>query len=172
MTRMTRRQMLEEPFDKQLPQPQHEYAGGGPGSRFRTAIGAADNNSRMDPSTLPDPPWWFALAGPWIKVDYMPTFRALPTEIALSLLEKAQVPPLYRLALGLQWGFIDSEREEFSWLDLAEIMRDLELLRVPMDIEMERIEARSKYQIWRKFRHELPAKIEGYWTLHNRATGD
>jgi hypothetical protein len=162
--------MLEEPFDKHQPyqpQPQHEYAGGGPGSRIRTAIGAADNSSHIDPSTLPDPPWWFTLARPWIKVDYKPTFRALPTEVALSFLEKAQVPPLYRLALGVHWGFIDSERDEFSWLDLAEIMRDLELLRVPFETEMERIEARSKYQIWRRFRHELRTNIERYWDLHH-----
>jgi hypothetical protein len=160
--------MLEEPFDEHQPQPQHEYAGGGPGSRIRTAIGASDNDFYMDPSTLPDPPLWFVFVRPWLKLDYKQLFCTLPMEVALSLLEKARVPPTYRLALGLQWGFIDSEREGFSWGDMADILRDRDLLKNSIDIEVEKIEARSKYQIWRTCRHELSTIVEKYWSLHYR----
>ncbi len=141
--------MFAESDDDYRPQPQVEYSGGGPGARILTAVGAAGDRPYIDPSTLPDPPWWFVLAKPLLKLHFEKSFCRLPIEVALSTLERAGVPPLYRLALGLHWGFIDSQSEQFSWLDLAEIMREHELLQNPLDTEMARIEARSEFQIWR-----------------------
>jgi len=41
------------------PKLQLELAGGGPGSRVRTAVGAGDEDFRIDRTVLPEPPFWF-----------------------------------------------------------------------------------------------------------------
>ena len=90
-------------------------------------------------------------------------FGFLPLEFALSLLEKAGVPPLYRLGLGFQWNFLDAERDGFSEMDFAEILRELQLFQKPLDIELEQMEKRSTYQIWRKLRRDL-RPVHQYWS--------
>ena len=142
--------MLEESNDEHQPRLQHEYAGGGPGSRIRIAVGAGDNSFIIDSSVLPDPPWWFLFVNPWL--NYKERFCLLPLEFALLLLERTHVPPLYRLGLGFQWGFLDTKRDGFSRGEFTEILRELKLLHDPLDVELKRIEKRSKYQIWRRLK--------------------
>src|SRR5580698_2329907 len=99
--------MSSQTNEPEKPRLQLEFAGDGPGSRVRTAVGAADSDFHIDPSRLPPVPWWFRILKRWRKITYSETFSGLPVEFALSLLEKAEIPPLYRLGLGVKWGFID-----------------------------------------------------------------
>jgi hypothetical protein len=155
------RGLFDPSNDDQQLRLQLECAGGGPGSRIRTAIGSEDHNFYMDRTVLPDPLWWFSFVEPWLS--YKELFGFLPLEFALSLLEKAGVPPLYRLGLGFQWNFLDAERDGFSETDFAEILHELELFQKPLDIELERMEKRSTYQIWRKLRRDL-RPVHQYWS--------
>lgn len=148
--------------EEQKPRLELEYSGSGPGSRIKTAIGAGDDNSQIDPSVLPDPPWWFSFVDP--RINYRSLFCTLPLEVALKLLEEVEVPPLYRLGLGFQWGFLDDRRDGFMRGDLAEIMRALGVLTGSLDKELAKIEKRSTYQIWRKRRGTLKLDIHEYWS--------
>jgi hypothetical protein len=153
--------------DAELPKLQLETAGGGPGSRVKTAVATGDHDFHIDRSVLPNAPWWFDILRSWKKISYSQLFCTLPLEVALSLLENAQIPPLYRLGLGLKWGFLDPVRDGFSHSDLAEIMREAELLLDDrLGPELEIIERRSTYQIWRKLRHELQSAVDEYWREH------
>lgn len=158
--------MFKQLNEANEPRLQLEVAGGGPGLRRRTAIAAGDDASYIDPSVLPNAPWWFGILRSWQKLDYSGVFCTLPLEVALSLLEKAKIPPLYRVGLGLKWGFIDSGRDNFTLGDLAEILTAAGILEGALDPELARIEQRSTYQIWRKLRHELHSAVDQYWTTN------
>jgi hypothetical protein len=59
---------------------QMEFAGGGPGSIIRTAIGADSDgggDAFLDPAWLPDPAWWFFLLEKKVKVSCREKFQAM-----------------------------------------------------------------------------------------------
>ncbi len=159
--------MFDELNEADKPRLQLEVAGGGPGTRIRTAIAAGDDASHIDSAVLPNAPWWFGILKSWQKLDYSGVFCTLPLEVALRILEKAGIPPLYRLGLGLKWGFIDPRRDDFALGDLAEILTAAGILEGAIDPELEKIEHRSSYQIWRKLRHDLHSVVDEYWSANH-----
>lgn len=121
---------------------------------IRTAVGLYDDNHWIDASVLPEPPWWFKFVDFFVRLEYVSVLRPIPLEFALTLLSDADIPPLYRLGLGLRWGFIDRE-QGFTVQDLSLILEESGLLKATIEQELDKIEMRSSYQLWRKGKPSL-----------------
>ncbi|HEY9776815.1 MAG TPA: hypothetical protein V6C81_23835 [Planktothrix sp.] len=143
--------------DKKKPRLQLEYSGAGPGNKGRTALGYSEGDGfpSIDATQLPEPPWWFGLVKACRNLDYSRVLRGCPLLIALHVLERAGVPPIYRLGLGFQWNFIDEERDDFSLLEFVEILYDLNLMKEPIDEVLKRMENRATFRIWRTLGPEI-----------------
>ncbi len=143
--------------DRSPPKPklQLEPAGGGPGTRRPTAIGTGDfsaDGSHIDLTGLPDAPWWFLGLAPFLTRKFKSQFEALPLDEAMAILHHAKIPPTYRLGLGLRWGFLDPvadnfTHEHFYYLTNSSIF-PFDGIKVRKQLEA--IEVRSSYQIWRQ----------------------
>jgi hypothetical protein len=136
------------------PKLQLETAGAGSGRNRKTAIGAMDWNDfhfhfHFDRAGLADPPWWFLLHGIFLRAQYKRKFRRLPLEQAMAVLESANVPPLYKLGLGLRWGFITAgfSAEDFGYLTRPETAPSERMMR-HTSRDLDAVEIRSTYQIW------------------------
>jgi len=134
-----------EPREPEKPKLLLAYSGEGPGSIAKTRIGTGDGGPELERWHLPDPPWWFLFLEPASRFQVRCFFKELPLERSMVFLKKCGVPPLYRVGLGLRWGFIVPERENFTFSDFTDILISAESPTRQLD-EMER---RAVYQLWR-----------------------
>src|SRR5262249_4806579 len=122
--------MLEaEPSEPFKPRLQTEFSGSGPGNRSKTAIGLEDSGGNIDPSVLDDAPWWFSAIAPFVRSHYRQQFHGWPLKTSMVVLERAGIPPIYRLGLGLRWRLIHPIEDDFTTEDFCTILADKELLR-------------------------------------------
>ncbi len=147
---------VEEPEEPYKPELQLEYAGGGPGSHGRTALGYEEFGQPLDRSELSEAPWWFVPFAEWNRQKYEIEFSTMSTRRALTLLEAAGIPPLYRLGLGLRWQFGDWNEQNFSLDDFAQILISHPECEMGVSSEqalrvLNNIEKRATYRIWRRF---------------------
>lgn len=157
---------MENNEERQEPELQLEYAGNGPGSRPPTAIGAQyfGEGPEIDKTGLADPPWWFRLYAPFLIPKFREYFEELALPHALKLLECADVPPVYRLGLGLRWGFIKRAHPNFTVSDFATILTPQDTDDLPPDFELrlptqfKAMELRSTYKLWQRFGQEFGEK--------------
>lgn len=135
-----------EPQEPAKPKLQLEYSGDGPGQKSKTAVATDGGGPELDRSTLPDAPWWFGFVEVLLKRKYQKHFQKLSLTKAMPILKYAGVPPIYRIGLGLRWGFIIPDRDDFTVEDFGLIMPSSQ---APAQ-ELNSIESRSTYQIWKK----------------------
>ncbi len=147
---------VEEPEEPYKPEMQLECSGGGPGARGRTALGMDDSGLPLDRSELSEVPWWFVPFVRWVRHIYESEFSTMSTLRALTLLESAGIPPLYRLGLGVRWQFADWLDQNFSLDDFAQVLIAHPECEIGVSSEqalyvLNKIEERSTYRIWRRF---------------------
>lgn len=135
-----------------------EFAGDGPGQKSITAIGTAGDGPELDRSTLPDPPWWFVFVKGIFKRSFQKSFQKRSLEDAMSTLKILQVPPLYRLGLGLRWGFIIPDRDDFTVEDFATVLQS----SAQTSRELDLIEYRSTYRIWKTLNGRPLSELEQF----------
>ncbi len=153
---------VEEPEEPYKPELQLEFAGGGPGSRGRTALGYEEFGQPLDRSELAEVPWWFAPFVEWNRQNYESEFSTMSTQRALTLLGSAGIPPLYKLGLGLRWQFSDWKNHNFSLDDFAQILIEHPECEMGVSSDkaltvLNKIEERATYRIWRRFGHSVLA---------------
>jgi hypothetical protein len=73
-----------------------------------------------------------------------------------SILKTAGVPPIYRIGLGLRWGFTIPDRDDFSVEDFALFMT----FRQNPGRVLDAMEYRSTYRIWKTLGISLSAAQE------------
>ncbi len=146
---------VDEPEEPYKPEMQLEYAGGGPGARGRTALGMDDSGPPLDRRRLPTPPWYAFPFGKWRLKGFRKLFGGFPLKTAMFVLKQHEVPPLYRLGVGLRWGFIDPERDNFSLEDfdvlLAVDPNNDYLNGYKLKEELDKIELAVAYQLSLKY---------------------
>jgi hypothetical protein len=142
-----------EPQESNKPKLQLEYSsGGGAGKKPRTAIGTESGGGpELDRSGLADAPWWFMFNEFWLRRRYKQHFKSLSIGDAMSILRRAEVPPLYRIGLGVRWGFIIPDRDDFTVDDFDLITPSKQNAASKLDL----VERRSTYQIWKHLGPEL-----------------
>jgi hypothetical protein len=163
--------------DKTAPKLQLEFAGGGPGSIARTAVGAAGGDNFLSGAWLPYPPWWFFCLDKKQRSLCRNRFHPMPLNEAFACLEAAGVPPISRLAVGLKWGFINPNENGFSRQDLKELIVDAKLgvdpsiriaeryssqpgiVEMIFEMQLESIESAVAYKLWRYERGIKKAKV-------------
>jgi hypothetical protein len=155
---------VEEPEEPYHPELQLEYAGGGSGSRPRIALGYDEFGKPIDRSGLPGVPFLFLLFAIWEANKLRKQFEDYSPEKSMCILQHAGVPPLYRLGLGLQWGFIHPIRQNFTIEDfscLIEIDCD-NLFGRYMETEkvLREIELRSAYHLFLKYGFNFARDLE------------
>jgi hypothetical protein len=98
----------------------------------------------------------------------------MPIAEALASLERAGVPPISRLAVGLEWAFIDPNEDGFSRQDLKELIVGAELgidpwvqwkmrsaadtpgfVETLFDLQLQFIEAAVVYRLW-QYERQVP----------------
>jgi hypothetical protein len=160
--------------DEKIPKLQLQYSGGGPGSKVRTAVGASSGDNYISGARLPNPPWWFFVFEKKQKDLCRANYHQMPIAEALASLERAGVPPISRLAVGLEWAFIDPNEDGFSRQDLKELIVGAELgidpwvqwkmrsaadtpgfVETLFDLQLQFIEAAVVYRLW-QYERQVP----------------
>jgi hypothetical protein len=150
--------------EEYTPDLQLEFAGQGPGSGGRTAIGAHyfGDGPEIDRTGLKNPPWWFRFYAPFILETYRAYFSKKGYSKSFRILEEANVPPMYRLGLGVKWLFRNEDGEfiltEEEFAPIVEPSDNLDLplnYRINLKHILNAIELRTLYQLWRSHKPNL-----------------